>query len=412
MAPQAVDAACAAENVTAVPNSRPRLIAHAEGPATVLAMGKAVPPNVFEQATYPDFFFNITNCNDKPSLKAKFQRICDKSGIRKRHFYIDQKILEANPTMCTYMEPSLNCRQAIAIAQVPKLAKEAAQVAIKEWGRPKSEITHIVMATTSGVNMPGAELATAKLLGLRPNVRRVMMYQQGCFAGATVLRVAKDLAENNAGARVLAICSEVTAVTFRAPSETHIDGLVGSALFGDGAAAMIIGADPRPGIERPLYEMHWAGEMVLPESDGAIDGHLTEAGLVFHLLKDVPGLITKNIDGFLKDTKDLVGAASWNDLFWAVHPGGPAILDQVEAKLELEKTRFQASRDILSEYGNMSSASVLFVLNRVRERSLEQNKSTLGEGNEWGFLIGFGPGLTVETVLLRAMPIEQPTSSE
>ncbi|KAL3685842.1 hypothetical protein R1sor_003864 [Riccia sorocarpa] len=278
--------------------------------------------------------------------------------------------------MCSYMEPSLNCRQEIAIAQVPKLAKEAALVAIKEWGRPKSEITHIVMATTSG----------------------------GCFAGATVLRVAKDLAENNAGARVLAICSEVTAVTFRAPCETHIDGLVGSALFGDGAAAIIVGADPRPGIERPMYEMHWAGEMVLPDSDGAIDGHLTEAGLVFHLLKDVPGLITKNIDGFLKSTKDLVGAATWNDLFWAVHPGGPAILDQVEAKLELEKTRFQASRDILSDYGNMSSASVLFVLNRVRERSLEQNKDTLGEGNEWGFLIGFGPGLTVETILLRALP--------
>ncbi|KAL2653836.1 hypothetical protein R1flu_021964 [Riccia fluitans] len=410
MPPQAVDAAVTAEIVPVIPISRPRLIPQATGPATVLAMGKAVPPNIMEQATYPDYFFNITNSNDKPALKAKFQRICDKSGIRKRHFYIDQKILEANPTMCTYMEPSLNCRQEIAIAQVPKLAKEAAQVAIKEWGRPKSEITHIVMATTSGVNMPGAELATAKLLGLRPNVRRVMMYQQGCFAGATVLRVAKDLAENNAGARVLAICSEVTAVTFRAPCETHIDGLVGSALFGDGAAAIIVGADPRPGIERPMYEMHWAGEMVLPDSDGAIDGHLTEAGLVFHLLKDVPGLITKNIDGFLMETKNLVGAATWNDLFWAVHPGGPAILDQVEAKLELEKSRFQASRDILSEYGNMSSASVLFVLNRVRERSLEQNKSTLGEGNEWGFLIGFGPGLTVETVLLRALPTQQVAS--
>ncbi|KAL2653845.1 hypothetical protein R1flu_021973 [Riccia fluitans] len=411
MAPQAVDATCAAEISAAVPTSRPRLIPHANGPATVLAMGKAVPSNVMEQATYPDFFFNITNSNDKPALKAKFQRICDKSGIKKRHFYIDQKILEANPGMCTYMEPSLNCRQEIAIAQVPKLAKEAAQVAIKEWGRPKSEITHIVMATTSGVNMPGAELATAKLLGLRPNVRRVMMYQQGCFAGATVLRVAKDLAENNAGARVLAICSEVTAVTFRAPCETHIDGLVGSALFGDGAAAIIVGADPRPGIERPMYEMHWAGEMVLPDSDGAIDGHLTEAGLVFHLLKDVPGLITKNIDGFLNDSKNLVGATSWNDLFWAVHPGGPAILDQVEAKLELEKERFQASRDILSDYGNMSSASVLFVLNRVRERSLEQSTSTLGEGKEWGFLIGFGPGLTVETLLLRALPSEPTVAS-
>ncbi|KAL3685843.1 hypothetical protein R1sor_003865 [Riccia sorocarpa] len=86
MASQAVDTACAAEIPAAVPSSRPRLIPHATGPATVLAMGKAVPPNVFEQATYPDFFFNITNSNDKPALKAKFQRICEKSGIKKRHF--------------------------------------------------------------------------------------------------------------------------------------------------------------------------------------------------------------------------------------------------------------------------------------------------------------------------------------
>ncbi|KAL2653841.1 hypothetical protein R1flu_021969 [Riccia fluitans] len=87
--------------------------------------------------------------------------------------------------------------------------------------------------------------------------------------------VAKDLTENNAGARVLANCSKVTAVTFSASCETHLEGLIGSALFGGGAAAIIVGADPRPGIECPMYEMHLAGEMVLPGSDGAFDGHLS-----------------------------------------------------------------------------------------------------------------------------------------
>ncbi|KAJ7298749.1 hypothetical protein O6H91_09G077300 [Diphasiastrum complanatum] len=251
--------------------------------------------------------------------------------------------------------------------------------------------------------MPGADFQLAKLLGLRPTVKRVMLYQQGCYAGATVLRVAKDLAENNKGARVLVACSEVTAVTFRAPCETHLDGLVGSALFGDGAAALIIGSDPVSEVEKPLYEIHWAGETILPDSDGAINGHLREAGLVFHLLKDVPGLISKNIDKVLADPLEYVHFPSCNEMFWAVHPGGPAILDQMETKLGLSSDKFQASRDVLASYGNMSSASVLFVLDQIRKRSEELHLSTTGEGYEWGFVIGFGPGLTVETLLLRSI---------
>jgi chalcone synthase len=89
-------------------------------------------------------------------------------------------------------------------------------------------------------------------------------------------------------------------------------------------------------------------------------------------------------------------------MFWAVHPGGPAILDQVEAKLKLTHDKMQGSRDILSEYGNMSSSSVLFVLDQIRQRSLKMGASTLGEGSEFGFFIGFGPGLTLEVLVLRA----------
>lgn len=386
--------------MSVLPRGQPR----AEGPASVLGIGTAVPPTEFLQSEYPDFFFEVTKCSEKEALKAKFKRICDKSGIRKRYLFLTKEVLEANPGIATYMEPSLNVRHDIVVVQVPKLAAEAAVKAIKEWGGRKSEITHIVFATTSGVNMPGADHAMAKLLGLKPTVKRVMLYQTGCFGGATVLRVAKDLAENNKNARVLAVCSEVTAVTYRAPNENHLDGLVGSALFGDGAAVFVVGADPKPE-EKPLFEVHWAGETILPESDGAIDGHLTEAGLIFHLMKDVPGLISKNIEKFLSEARKCVGSPDWNDMFWAVHPGGPAILDQVEAKLKLSKDKMQGSRDVLSEFGNMSSSSVLFVLDQIRQRSMKMGASTTGEGNDFGFFIGFGPGLTLEVLVLRSMPI-------
>eukprot|EP00249_Psilotum_nudum_P017019 c26111_g1_i1 orf=207-1427(+) len=384
-----------------------RRVERSEGPATILAIGTANPTNMLEQSTYPDFYFNITKSNNMTELKEKFRRMCEKSGIKKRYMHLTPEILEANPAMCAYWEKSLDIRQDIVVIEVPKLGKEAAVKAIKEWGQPRTKITHLVFCTTSGVDMPGADWTLAKLLGLRSNVKRIMLYQQGCFGGGTALRVAKDLAENSKGARVLVVCSEITAVTFRGPSETHLDSLVGQALFSDGAAALIVGSDPISNVEKPCFQMHWTGSNILPESDGAIDGHLREVGLTFHLLKDVPGLISKNIRNILKEAfENVFGDAeppSVNDIFWIAHPGGPAILDQIEAKLQLRPEKLAASRAVLADYGNMSSACVHFILDYIRHKSMENKCTTTGEGYEWGVLFGFGPGLTVETVILRSV---------
>ncbi|KAK4421711.1 Chalcone synthase [Sesamum alatum] len=325
----------------------------AEGPATVLAIGTATPPNCVDQSTYPDYYFRITNSEHMTELKEKFVRMCEKSMIKKRYMYLTEEFLKENPNMCAYMAPSLDARQDIVVVEVPKLGKEAAQKAIKEWGQPKSKITHLVFCTTSGVDMPGADYQLTKLLGLRPSVKRFMMYQQGCFAGGTVLRMAKDLAENNAGARVLVVCSEITAVTFRGPSDSHLDSLVGQALFGDGAAAVIVGSDPVVGVERPLFQLVSASQTLLPDSEGAIDGHLRE----------------------------------------------------VQAKLALKPEKLKSTRHVLSEYGNMSSACVLFILDEMRKSSVKEGLSSTGEGLDWGVLFGFGPGLTVETVVLHSVPI-------
>ncbi|PKU64649.1 chalcone synthase 8 [Dendrobium catenatum] len=376
----------------------------ADGPATVLAIGTATPPNVVHQADYPDYYFRITNSEHLTELKEKFQRMCNKSMIKTRYMHLTEEILKENPNLCAYMAPSLDARQDMVVVEVPKLGKEAARRAIKEWGQPKSRITHLIFCTTSGVDMPGADYQLTRLLGLRPSVNRLMLYQQGCFAGGTVLRIAKDLAENNAGSRVLVVCSEITAVTFRGPSDTHLDSLVGQTLFGDGAAAVIVGADPDPNLERPLFQLISASQTILPESEGAIDGHLREAGLTFHLLKDVPGLISKNIEKSLVEAFKPLGIHDWNSIFWIAHPGGPAILDQVEEKLGLDGDKLAASRRVLSDYGNMSSACVLFILDEMRRRSSEDGLATTGEGLEWGVLFGFGPGLTVETVVLHSVP--------
>ncbi|KAI4305969.1 hypothetical protein L6164_029291 [Bauhinia variegata] len=377
----------------------------ARGPATVLAIGTANPSNCIYQSDFTDYYFRVTNSDHLTHLKAKLKRICEKSMIRKRHIFLTEEMLKENPNMSSVAEPSLNIRHDILIEEVPKLGEKAASKAIKEWGRPKSDITHLIFCSISGVDAPGADYKLTKLLGLNPSVKRFMLYQQGCFAGGTVLRLAKDLAENNAGARVLVVCSEMTLVLFRGPNETQLDNMVGQAIFADGASAAIVGASPLP-IERPLFHMVSASQAILPNSDGAITGHLREEGLIFTLKGNVPQVISDNIEKSLQETFNPIGINDWNSIFWVTHPGGPAILNQIETTLGLKEEKLRTSKHVLSEYGNMSSACVLFVLDEMRRRSMEEGKSTTGEGLTWGVLYGFGPGMTMETILLHSVPIE------
>ncbi|KAJ4829115.1 Chitin synthase, class 3 [Turnera subulata] len=382
-------------------------IMKAQGPATVLAIGTATPPNFVLQADYPDYYFRITNSEHMTELKKKFKTICDHSMIKKRHMQLTEEILKDNPSICAYMAPSLDARQDIAAVEVPKLGKEAAIKAIEEWGQPKSKITHLVFCTTSGVDLPGADLQLTKLLGLHPSVNRFMMNHQGCFGGGMVLRLAKDLAENNKGARVLVVCSEITALLFRGPTDLHMDSMVGQSIFGEGAAAVIVGADPDASTEHRLFELVSATQTFFPDTENAIGAHVREAGVTINLSREVPEIIGKNVEASLVEAfKPIGGISDWNSIFWVVHPGGRAILDKVEAALGLEAEKMRASRHVLSEYGNMASACVLFVLNEMRKKSVKEGSGTTGEGLEWGVLLGFGPGLTVETVVLRSVPIE------
>ncbi|EOY09156.1 Chalcone and stilbene synthase family protein [Theobroma cacao] len=259
--------------------------------------------------------------------------------ISKRHFVLTEEIINKNPNISTYSSPSLEISQQILAAEVPKLAMEAASKAIQEWGQPKSQITHLIFSAGSGMEMPGADHRLTKLLG-RPSVKRVMMYFQGCYAGGTILRMAKDIAESNAGARVLVIISDITLPTFRAPNEHNIPSLISKAIMGDGAAAMIRGADPNVLKERPLFQIVSATEKIIPDSVGAIKGHMHEAGHGIHLTRDVPKLIANNIDKCLAEALSPRSINDWNSFFWIVHPLGNAILDQIEIKLGLKRINF------------------------------------------------------------------------
>ncbi|KAL3739392.1 hypothetical protein ACJRO7_020759 [Eucalyptus globulus] len=380
----------------------------AKGPATILAIGTANPANCMYQDEFPDYYFRMTKSEHMTALKQKFIRICEKSMIHKRYKHLTEELLKKNPEICSYDAPSLNARQDLSTVSIPKLGEEAASEAIKEWGQPKSKITHIVFCSLSGADMPGADYQLMRLLGLSPSVKRVMLYHLGCFAGGTALRIAKDLAENNAGARVLIVCSEITVASFRGPSDENHGNLASQALLGDGAAALIIGSDPEIPSEQPIFQLVWTAETVLPNSESTVESQVRDGGLTLVLSDRVPLLIASNIEKSLNEAFDSLGITDWNSIFWVPHPGGPAILNQIEAKLGLRKERLRAVRHVLRDYGNMSSASVFFVLDEMRRKSVEEGLATTGEGLEWGVLFGFGPGLTVETVVLHSVPIVPP----
>ncbi|PWZ32917.1 Bisdemethoxycurcumin synthase [Zea mays] len=343
----------------------------ADGPATVLAIGTANPPNCVRQEEYADYYFRVTKSEHLTSLKDKLKRICHKSAIKKRYFHHTEELLRGHPAFIDRSMPSLHERQDIMASAVPELAAAAAVDAIAEWGRPATEITHLVVTTYSGAHMPGVDWLVASLLGLRPTVRRTMLYMNGCSSGCAALRLAKDMAENNRGARVLVLQS----------------------LFGDGAGAVIVGADP-VSVEEPDFEMLSASQTMIPESKHVAAGQLCEDGLHFHPSREIPSLVRENIEQCMVDALSLLGiGGSWNDLFWAVHPGGRAVLDSVEAGLRLEPHKLEASRRVLSEYGNMSGPSVIFVLDELRRQQ---------ERKGMGVILGLGPGVSVETMVLQA----------
>ncbi|GAB4859154.1 Chitin synthase, class 1 [Ancistrocladus abbreviatus] len=148
--------------------------------------------------------------------------------------------------------------------------------------------------------------------------------------------------------------------------------------------ALIISSDVDETIEKPLYQPISTSQTLVPDSENAMAMHLCEEGLTFHLSKDVPTLISNNIEDIMVDAFMTLGINDWNSLFYITHPGSRAILDGVEKKPRLDKDKMKESQYVLSEYGNFTSVYVLFILDEMRNRSIEEGRSTTGKGFDYG----------------------------
>ncbi|KAE8770307.1 Eceriferum-c [Hordeum vulgare] len=376
-----------------------RCAQRAEGSAAMLAIGTANPANKVSQEEYPDYYFRVTKSEHLTDHKDTFKIICGLTGTENRFFYHTDELLNSHPVLLNHTSPSREARHDIVAKAAPELAAAAAKKAIEKWGRPATDITHLIVSTNSDAGAPSADVRLVSLLGLRADVCRTMLHLNGCFAGCSALRLAKDLAENNRGARVLVACMELAISGFCSPGEGDcLDTLITHALFGDGAGAVIVGADPMHAVENPLFEMVSVSQTLVPNTEHLLTLELGSHGTHGKVYTKLPTLVADTMEPcLLKAFAPLEMDFQWNDLFWAVHPGSRGIMDQLDKTLQLEPTKLAASRTVVQNFGNMFSATVIFVLEELLRRMEEE-----GERAEWGAMVGFGPGFTIETMVLHA----------
>ena len=249
------------------------------------------------------------------------------------------------------------------------------------------EVTHVIVVSCTGFVAPGLDLLLAARLGLRPDVDRTLIGFMGCAAAIPALRTAAQAVRADPAARILVVTLELC--TLHLQDTDEIEKLLSYLLFADGAAAAIVSAEPH-GMALDGFRA-----AILPDSAGFITWTIGDSGFEMFLSGSVPGRIAEHFArGRREETLGgLLGGSEVREIgLWAVHPGGRTVLDAVETGLALPADALASSRAVLREHGNMSSATVMFVLARM----------LAGEGDgERGLAMAFGPGMSAETMRFR-----------
>jgi alpha-pyrone synthase len=264
----------------------------------------------------------------------------------------------------------------------PRLAEVALdRLALSE--RERSAITHVIVTSCTGLYAPGLDFDIVRHLGLNPGVERTVIGFMGCYAAINALKSAHYIVRAEPSARVLILNLELCSIHMQETED--LEQILSFLLFADGCAASLVSADPRGlGIGSFLA-------VCLPETSHLITWRIRDAGFDMHLSGQVPGEIKRT----MKEVGAQVtrGRDPLSIDLWAVHPGGRTILDAVEKGLDLPDNALRHSRCILARFGNMSSATVMFVLERVLAEA---------QSGQQGCAMSFGPGVTAETMLFHA----------
>ncbi|MBG6180837.1 type III polyketide synthase [Arthrobacter sp. CAN_A1] len=360
----------------------------------------AVPETVMVQSDVRDVFAA------QPGLSRLGTRLVgaafDSSGIQTRYTAVKEMTLDAsseNPVFFDSAErrilsPSTKVRNEVYAEEGTKLFVEAAGKALAAAeGIEPTDITHVITVSCTGFFNPGPDYKVVRALGLSPAVQRYHLGFMGCYAAFPALRAAKSFCEAEPDAVVLVVAAELCSLHVR--SSNNPDTIVGSSLFADGAAAAVISAREYTGTA-PALSLDFFETVLTPVGEESMAWNIGDEGFEMVLGTYVPHIIDEHIVGALEPllARDVTLAEKqYKDIeHWAIHPGGRSILDKVEAKLDLKEDQLVPARETLRDYGNMSSATVMFVLKHILDQPFTGQDERICS-------MAFGPGLTVETAL-------------
>jgi predicted naringenin-chalcone synthase len=347
---------------------------------TLLGMASAHPPfEVTMQDSWELLFQHM-------SPQVRFgQRIVESTGVRKRHIMWDPDTLR---DACALQTGDRMAAHAEAVIDV---ASRSVSQAVEGFDRGR--IGSFVMACSTGYVNPGPDLLLAKQLELRSDLRRTFVGHMGCYAALNVIKVAMDSVAARPDELVICNCTELSSAHVRdtpMPDEDPMESLITQALFGDASVTMLMGSAPDgAGIQflrthtEQLYDQH---EMM--------SLNIGNQSFWMTLAAGVPTALQENIEEFLAKLLQPLGLSASDVSHWGIHPGGPKILRVLGKQLALQPAQLRASWDVLTNAGNCASATVLLVLENI----IRVDKPRRGE---YGVLLAFGPGLTIEGAVVR-----------
>jgi predicted naringenin-chalcone synthase len=351
-------------------------------------IGTAVPQTSYTQEFALQFLSDLQGADER--VRRFLRRIYQGTAIEKRHTVIDD--YGKDPSEFTFFPPHPSLKPEPTTSQRnDRFVREADRLSLAAAGDlfaglpgvDPGGITHLITVSCTGFSAPGFDLHLVKTLPLRPTVHRFHLGFMGCYAAFPALKLAQAICRAEPDARVLIVNVELCTLHFQ--QRLDPDTIVANALFSDGASAALVSAHPEDSGGGRLL-LHRFAACCLAGSEEAMAWTIGDTGFQMRLSAYVPRLIQENIRPAMDDLFRQAGIRREQIKLWAIHPGGKAILEKIEQALGISHERLQASYGILREFGNMSSATIMFVLRRILE-SAETGRI---------FAAAFGPGLTIE----------------
>lgn len=290
----------------------------------------------------------------------------------------------------SFRNPTTAERNDVYAREAGRLASCAARKAMSSSGvLAPGDVTHLISMSCTGFYAPGVDFDVMRQLGLPQQVERYHLGFMGCYAALPAMRLARSICLAHSDAVVLIVSVELC--TLHLQAGTTSDELLAAAVFADGAAAAIVTA--RPPSDRPSLRLAAFNTAVVTDAEADMAWTIGDTGFLMTLSNKIPRVVEGEVGAALAPLWRAADLAPVEIAAWAVHPGGRAILDSFEVALQLPQSALVESREVLRQYGNMSSATVLFVI----ERMLAAESRPAGPIAA----VAFGPGLTVESALLH-----------